>query len=247
MRTQNSIALIMGREEMMSVLQGSLVIFKIQKPWSVKLDIVTAADLGKMMCRLVYAGGYQLRDHEAEHEGPVVDGAALEKRMMAVATDIVRQTHDASIIKERNAYLASDMYQRAISRKNDRIDLRAGLVLSAVDFGVEMESKELIQQRRDKIESEVADKVGWSEGASGGPKGFFNKIKGAMFAMKGGNADDLNKNWNVVVTGNPGTGPFFCYPFLSISGHLCFVRTPSTHGLFDFHLSSKIIPIVIPI
>ena len=33
---------------------------------------------------------------------------------------VVRQTHDTSLIRERNAYLAADMLERAISRKNDR-------------------------------------------------------------------------------------------------------------------------------
>ena len=78
-------------------------------------------------------------------------------------------------------------------------------MLTAADFGVEMESDAQIQERRDRIDTEVAGKVGWC--GDGGPKDFFDSIKREMeFVTNGGDANIMESNWNIVVTGNPGTG-----------------------------------------
>ena len=120
---------------------------------------------------------------------------------------VVRQTHDAALIRERNAYLAADMLDRAISRKNDRLDesdspFAARLTLTPLDFGVQMESEEQIAERRQAVDAEVAKMTGWS--GDGSPKDLFERIKRQIeLVNKGGDASVIPVAWPVRVVCEP--------------------------------------------
>ena len=66
-------------------------------------------------------------------------------------------------------------------------------------------SEEQIAERREKVDKEVSGMTGWS--GEGSPKAFFDKIKRQIeLVNKGGDASVMEVNWNLVITGNPGTG-----------------------------------------
>lgn len=198
--SKKSMAILMGPEQEVMQAAGVLDCFKKNSPWVLALPILSARSLAEITLELVRQRGYVLRRN---------DGASDEMtvRMMEF---IVRQTHDTSIIRERNAYLARDMLERAISRKNDRLEwsdssFAARLVLTPMDFGVEMESEEQIAEKRQKIDREVLTMTGWS--GEGSPKELFEKIKRQIeLVNQGGDASVMEVNWNLVITGNPGTG-----------------------------------------
>ena len=198
--SKKSMAILMGPEQEVMQAAGVLDCFKKNSPWVLALPILSARSLAEITLELVRQRGYVLRRN---------DGASDEMtvRMMEF---IVRQTHDTSIIRERNAYLARDMLERAISRKNDRLEwsdssFAARLVLTPMDFGVEMESEEQIAEKRQKIDREVLTMTGWSGEVS--PKELFEKIKRQIeLVNQGGDASVMEVNWNLVITGNPGTG-----------------------------------------
>ena len=145
----------MGAKEVLSTLRSSTAEFKKLKPWEVHLNSLTQQELALVTYKLVQRSGYTL----------CKSVRSSESMDLSTMQFVVRQTHDKTIIQERNAYLAEDMFQRAISRKNDRTE-DSGLLLTTADFGVEMESEEQITLRRDAIDYEVANMTGWdvSEG-----------------------------------------------------------------------------------
>ena len=195
-----SIAILMGSESEVITTAGMLTCFKRNVPWTILLPTIRHRDLAAIAYRMVQERGYILRRSDL----------SFDEMSLPMMEFIVRQTHDASILRERNAYLALDMLERAISRKNDRLDENESpfvprLTLTPADFGVEMESEEQIAERREKVDKEVSGMTGWS--GEGSPKAFFDKIKRQIeLVNKGGDASVMEVNWNLVITGNPGTG-----------------------------------------
>jgi hypothetical protein len=196
----DSIAVLMGPETEVVGTASMLPIFKKHVPWTVLLPTLGSAELAEITFRMVRESGYILRRA----------GGSLDEMNLPMMEFIVRQTHDAALIRERNAYLANDMLERAISRKNDRLDesesrFAARLSLTPHDFGVEMESEEQIQARRQAVDAEIGRQIGWS--GEGGPKEIFDRIRRQIeLVNQGGDASVMEVNWNMVITGNPGTG-----------------------------------------
>ena len=195
-----SIAVLMGAESTVMTTAGMLTCFKRNVPWTIILPTISHRDLASITYQMVQERGYILRRSDD----------SFEEMSLPMMEFVVRQTHDASILRERNAYLALDMLERAISRKNDRLDesdsiFAPRLTLTPTDFGVEMESEEQVAERREKVDREVSGMTGWS--GDGSPKAFFDKIKRQIeLVNKGGDASVMEVNWNLVITGNPGTG-----------------------------------------
>ena len=147
---------------------------------------------------------------------------------------IVGLKFDVAVIASRNAYLAADSVEAAISHKNDRrtsssatgyqrqqdkIRALATLqMLSSDDFEVEVMGEEQRRQKREQVQSDVDATVGWGcpdtsygEDDSGAtihsPKQFFHRTVQAFATAT--NEDDVKRtSWpgNMWVTGNTGTG-----------------------------------------
>jgi SpoVK/Ycf46/Vps4 family AAA+-type ATPase len=166
----------------------------------VLLPTLGSRELAEITFGMVQKQGYILRRSDV----------SFDEMSLPMMEFIVRQTHDAAIIRERNAYLAHDMLERAISRKNDRLDESESLfspvlTLTPLDFGVEMESEEQIAARRKAVDEEIGRQVGWS--GDGSPKELFERIRRQIeLVNQGGDASVMEVNWNMVITGNPGTG-----------------------------------------
>ena len=121
----------------------------------IQLPTLGVSQLAKITLHLVEAAGYRLRKSDSATDDAV---AGLE---LAVMEYIVRQTYDDDrVISERNAHLANDMLQRAITRKNERIE-RGGasevsrMLLTPQDFGVEMQTEEELRAAREEVERAV--------------------------------------------------------------------------------------------
>ena len=100
--------------------RSAMKVFFKERPWELSLATLSVHHLALMTYAAVRKQGYKLC--KSEH--------STEDMSLATMEHIVRQTHDPPVIRARNAYLAVDMLERAISRKNDRND-RGSLLLTA--------------------------------------------------------------------------------------------------------------------
>ena len=92
----------------------------------IELPTLGVPQLAEITLALVEAAGYRLRKNGGEASATTTGGGGEAQPVaglnLAVMEYVVRQTYDDRVIAERNAHLASDMLQRAISRKNERIE-----------------------------------------------------------------------------------------------------------------------------
>ena len=194
----------------------------------IDLPTLGVPELAAITVQLVEEKGYQLSaDGKTD-----LSGGGLDKSVMEY---IVRQTYNDAAIRDNNANLAATMIQRAITRKNARVEregLGAGrLTLTPQDFGVEMQTDEELQAIKEDVLKEV-DQL-WGEGAMEGaesepesdaptvpirgllasspmvPTVFFNdrlKLKLGEVTSELAAGKARRDNWNVLVTGNSGVG-----------------------------------------
>lgn len=191
----------------------------------IQLPTLGVSQLAKITLHLVEAAGYRLRKSDSATDDAV---AGLE---LAVMEYIVRQTYDDDrVISERNAHLANDMLQRAITRKNERIE-RGGasevsrMLLTPQDFGVEMQTEEELRAAREEVERAVcsfwpADDDEHAQAliaaspiliasAAMAPLRFFNtRLKQKIATVESDPLSAVAKpsQWNLLVTGNAGSG-----------------------------------------
>ena len=117
-------------------------------------------------------------------------------------------------------YLANDMLDRAITRKNERherggLDIASKLNLLPSDFGVELLSPDEIQRKRAKAQFTVDQMVGWgSDAIEGSARWFFAQAKQMVELAESKNTSSgvggatLSNSWpgGMWVTGNAGSG-----------------------------------------
>jgi Holliday junction resolvasome RuvABC ATP-dependent DNA helicase subunit len=91
----------------------------------------------------------------------------------------------------------------------------AGLAIEAEDFDVTLPDRELRDARRREIDLEIESMIGWGgSDVANSPKAFFESARRVMLRQEKELAEgesseqttDQLFNWNVVVTGTPGTG-----------------------------------------
>jgi SpoVK/Ycf46/Vps4 family AAA+-type ATPase len=90
----------------------------------------------------------------------------------------------------------------------------AGLTLKAEDFDVTLPDRDLRDSRRREVDAEIDAMIGWGgSDVAGSPKAFFESARRIMLRQEKELADGESDqsmeqlfNWNVVVTGTPGTG-----------------------------------------
>ena len=139
----------------------------------IELPTLGVPELAEITIQLVEEEGYQLGTADGKAPEMTDDGhglwGGLDKSVMEY---IVRATYNEAAIRENNANLAATMIQRAITRKNARVEregLGAGrLTLTPQDFGVEMQTEEELQATKQKVHEEVERLWGVSTSATEG-------------------------------------------------------------------------------
>ena len=127
---------------------------------------------------------------------------------------ILRETYDASTLRERNAHLAHEFCRRAIARKNVRISTQMmkatgtvplRLVLTPEDFNAHMLSEGERILRRLDIEAELQKLKGWGkEIEEGSPRHFLARMRRLLIQSDGGQRRTMS--WHVSITGDEGVG-----------------------------------------
>eukprot|EP01043_Picozoa_sp_COSAG02_P013867 COSAG02_NODE_561_length_20308_cov_42.799495_12_plen_2050_part_00 len=222
---KQSFIIVSGTSTEVDTFQALNYMKKDDRGRRIELPTLDVSQLAKITLHLVEAAGYRLRKSDSAKDDAV---AGLE---LAVMEYIVRQTYDDDrIISERNAHLANDMLQRAITRKNERIE-RGGasevsrMLLTPQDFGVEMQTEEELNAAREEVERTVctfwpADDDDQAQAliaaspsliasAAMAPLHFFNtrlKQKIATAESDSSGASSKPSQWNLLVTGNAGSG-----------------------------------------
>ena len=221
---KESFIIVSGTHEDVDAFEELDYMKKDDRGRRIELPTLGVSQLAKITLQLVEAAGYRLQKSNSARDDDAVAGLSL-----AVMVYIVRQTYDDDrIISERNAHLANDMLQRAITRKNERIE-RGGalevarLLLTPQDFGVEMQTEEELAAARTAVDRDIA--LYYSHGdveaqvvvaASPGliasapmtPMHFFETRLAQQVATTDSDplAGSKSSQWNVLVTGNGGSG-----------------------------------------
>ena len=137
----------------------------------------------KQIARMAESGSgrgsssFNVSSSTVRHVGSVVDP---ERQLMEY---IVKNNFDAEMMRDSNAYLARDMMERAITKKNERLH-RLGLsaagrlFLKPSDFGIELLTKDQIERNRQSVEFKLSQMVGWgSSELENSPLWFFTQAK----------------------------------------------------------------------
>ena len=143
---------------------------------------------------------------KAAVKGAKVDANFLEH--------ILRETYDASTLRERNAHLASEFCRRAIARKNVRVAnhmlapmavVPLRLVLTPEDFNAHMLSESERTLRRIDIEAELQRLQGWGkEDEEGSPRHFLARVRRVL--LQSDEEQRRGMSWHVTITGDDGVG-----------------------------------------
>eukprot|EP00931_Biecheleriopsis_adriatica_P119606 TRINITY_DN9482_c0_g1_i1.p1 TRINITY_DN9482_c0_g1~~TRINITY_DN9482_c0_g1_i1.p1 ORF type:complete len:1700 (-),score=447.62 TRINITY_DN9482_c0_g1_i1:54-5153(-) len=191
--------------------------FRRKQPDILVLPTLSATDVARLIAAEVEQRGY---------EG-VGEGDVGTPQLVTVIEHIVRQRFDEKLIREKNAHLAKDVLDLAISRKNDRtwdesLDSVERFRLTPMDFGLDVLTAEQRQRRLQEVEGEVAQLVGWGTVEdAGSARQFFAQLRrqlgdgqprgsghSAAVAARGSAAvaGALHMPRALWVAANPGTG-----------------------------------------
>jgi hypothetical protein len=189
-----------------------------QEPRHVKLGTLSAASLAHITLQLALREGYMLSNKAGERTHYDDALSRTLSRTLSPSSglpelhamqEIVRQKYDSTVIKQRNAWLASEMLDLAKGRKNERV-LAAGacvdrMTLTPEDFGCEMLSKDELLRMQAEVDAAVAAMVGWGSASlddRGSPKHFFAEMKARMEQATREGAVAASALSHIVVTGD---------------------------------------------
>lgn len=103
--------------------------FRRREPAVISLPTVTTSHLAQIILQSIRRKGYLLSSTvgmlEASAGGAAVAMRREEDVNQAAMEHIVTHKYSHSIISHRNAHLANDLLERAISRKNERMEVIA--------------------------------------------------------------------------------------------------------------------------
>merc|ERR1711998_604422 len=175
MALAKQIRVIIGAHDVVIQRLAPLPCYRAFEASVMKLPILSSSNLAKISLMRLEEKGYSL--------------AADDDRRNRLSTmkRIVRSKYDSASIQARNAYLADDCIELAISRKNRRIlenieernDYdKAPLVLTVTDFDV----KTTTAQERDRLRKDIDEKIesmlGWGvEEEHGTPRWWFARMR----------------------------------------------------------------------
>ena len=110
------------------------------------------------------------------------------------------------MLAQRNAHLAREIVQRAVSHRNRRLPLSrllcSALTLQAADLGLEAAGLPSLLALRQAVQAEVDELVGMAP-----LKRFLQELRAKVeYVERGGDPRLLEGCLNIVLTGNPGAG-----------------------------------------
>ena len=188
--------------------------FRTEGPDILKLADVGISELAQLSLQAMRARGYRLlQTSEEEHQVTTMSNNSGSSSSNATSNQskvnnpreqelmeyIIKNNFDAEMMRESNAYLAKDMLERAITKKNERLD-RLGLSaagrlwLKPFDFGIELLTAQQIERNRQKVEYKLSQMVGWGgTEQEGSPLWFLNQCKRMVELSETNQRRDGNK------------------------------------------------------
>ena len=218
LQAKQSFAVLSG--ESVDVTQYSLLfaLRKYPKPHPIEIHNLSYETLARLVLLEIHKLGYRLSLYAHKY---VEAGEAQMCKILRLKLDEV-------MLNQRNAYLARDLVQMAISHKNDRASkgsslgsLASAMILSHASFEVDLVGKEELDAGKREVQEVVDKMIGWGDANAIGaqdssgayvlsPKAFFEKAKMTFKSMEDVNMGigEQPNSWpgNIWVTGSTGTG-----------------------------------------
>ena len=182
--------IFLGPTQAVEALHGAVPHFRKVEPAWLQLPNYTPAELAAITAAQLRDRGYGLA---ADLGLPELQAA-------------LSATWPRDVLAMRNAHLASELVQRAISHRNQRVALPRLLTLpptlSAADLGLQSHGLMSLLAQRAAVDAEVGELVGMAP-----LKRFLEELRAKVeFVGRGGDPRLLEGCLNVVLTGNPGAG-----------------------------------------
>ena len=169
-----NIRVIIGASVSISNTISALTCFRKYKPDLISLPVISPANLARISLNKLRERGYKLQcDDECNS-----DFLTMKK--------IVKSKYKAKEINDRNAWLANDCVDQAITRKNKRLKDSGGddnfamhspLVLTIGDFDVNTVSREEKEKKRQAINDKIAAQIGWGSNDENSPRWWFQRVR----------------------------------------------------------------------
>ena len=169
-----NIRVIIGASVSISNTISALTCFRKYKPDLISLPVISPANLARISLNKLRERGYKLQcDDECNS-----DFLTMKK--------IVKSKYKAKEINDRNAWLANDCVDQAITRKNKRLKDSGGddnfamhspLVLTIGDFDVNTVSREEKEKKRQAINDKIAVQIGWDSNDENSPRWWFQRVR----------------------------------------------------------------------
>ena len=206
--------------ESVDVTQYSLLfaLRKYPKPHPIEIHSLSYETLARLVLLEIHKLGYRLSLYAHKY---VEAGEAQMCKILRLKLDEV-------MLNQRNAYLARDLVQMAISHKNDRASkgsslgsLASAMILSHASFEADLVGKEELDAGKREVQEAVDSMIGWGDALAIGaqdssgayvlsPKAFFEKARMTFKSMEDVNMGigEQPNSWpgNIWVTGSTGTG-----------------------------------------
>ena len=218
LQAKQSFAVLSG--ESADVTQYSLLfaLRKYPKPHPIEIHNLSYETLARLALLEIHKLGYRLSLYAHKY---VEAGEAQMCKILRLKLDEV-------MLNQRNAYLARDLVQMAISHKNDRASkgsslgsLASAMILSHASFEVDLVGKAELDAGKREVQLVVDSMIGWGDALTTGaqdssgayvlsPKAFFEKARMTFKSIEDVNMGigEQPNSWpgNVWVTGSTGTG-----------------------------------------
>ena len=182
--------IFLGPTDRIEALHGAVAHFRKVEPAWLQLPNYTPPELAEIAHLQLGERGYGL-----------AGGVGLAELQSALCA-----TWPRDVLAMRNAHLAAELVQRAITHRNGRLALprllSAPLQLSAADLGLQAHGLMSLLAERSAVDAEVQALVGMAP-----LKRFLTELRAKVeFVERGGDPRLLESCLNVVLTGNPGAG-----------------------------------------
>ena len=186
----NHCFVFLGPTSQVEALHGAVMHFRKVDPAWLQLPNYTPSELA----RITY-------DRLAERGYALGDGLQLADLQAALCATWARD-----VLAARNAHLAGELVQRAISHRNRRLPMQrllaSSLTLTGADLGLQAEGLQSLLAERAAVDAEVQSLIGMSS-----LKAFLKQMRAKVeFVGRGADPRLLEGCLNVVLTGNPGAG-----------------------------------------
>ena len=181
---EQKVRIIIGDVEANVAVLNTLQCFRQFTPFCIKLPVISHSSLARMSLMYLDELGYSLSAHEHY------------TNRYHIMKHVVTSKYDSGHIQARNAYLAKDCVDLAITRKNGRImeddDVRkTPLLLTVADFDVKTVTMEEKLAKRKIVDDKIASVLGWgNEDEANTPRAWFSSQREHILRMEQEEADN---------------------------------------------------------